>query len=105
MSGPLFQIFSRIGLRERINPSVPERGLKSFRGPCRFHNRQDLKSFTPRIIINRGKTETDIRVGEKLRQIVSRNLDIKVEFVGLVPESPELVPSLFKGVPAGCSES
>ncbi|MBI9102432.1 MAG: P-loop NTPase [Spirochaetales bacterium] len=59
-----------------------------------------LNTFSPRIVINRGKTGKDIQVGEKLRQIVSRNLKIQIEFIGLIPESPELVPSLFKGVPA-----
>ena len=59
-----------------------------------------LEAFCPRIIINRGKNGNDIQVGEKLRQIVSRNLMIDMEFISLLPECPELIPSLFKGVPA-----
>jgi len=59
-----------------------------------------LASFTPKIIINRGKTSGDIKVGQNLRSIIMRNLDINVEFIGLIPESKELVPSIFKGIPA-----
>jgi len=59
-----------------------------------------IRGFTPRIIINRGTTSRDIDVGQKLRQIISRNLNIQVHFIGLIPESPEVVPSIFKGIPA-----
>ena len=59
-----------------------------------------IQGFTPRIIINRGTTSRDIDVGQKLRQIISRNLNIQVHFIGLIPESPQVVPSIFKGIPA-----
>ncbi len=59
-----------------------------------------LDSFNPKIIINRGKSVNDTEVGEKLRQIVKRNLNIDIEFISMIPESETVVNSMFKGSPA-----
>jgi flagellar biosynthesis protein FlhG len=56
--------------------------------------KKQMKSFSPRILVNMVKTTGDISVGEKLNQIVVRNLGIDTEYFGQLIFDPSLPLSI-----------
>jgi flagellar biosynthesis protein FlhG len=62
--------------------------------------RDRLNAFVPRIIMNMGKQTGDVNIGAKLRQIVRRNLEIDVQYVGFVPHDPSVSRSIIERQPA-----
>ncbi len=61
---------------------------------------QQLKSFFPRIVINRGHSKRDILLGSKLREISRKNLGIEMEYIGFIKEDPLVSGSIFQRKPA-----
>lgn len=62
--------------------------------------RQQLRTFTPRLIINEGRSPTDLQIAAKLGEVVRRNLGIRLEYVGLVPYDSRVPQSILKRRPA-----
>jgi flagellar biosynthesis protein FlhG len=61
--------------------------------------REQLREFTPRVVINEGKNEFDLRIAAKLREVVLRNLGIQVGYIGFVPYEPKVPYSVVKRRP------
>ncbi len=64
------------------------------------HASEQLRDFAPRIIINEGRSEVDFRIAGKLREVVERNLGIRIEYIGFVPYEPRVPMSVVKREPA-----
>lgn len=64
------------------------------------HAREQLRDFTPRIVINEWRQETDFRIAAKLREVALRNLGIHIEYVGFVPYDARVPLSVIKRRPA-----
>ena len=64
------------------------------------HAWEQLRDFTPRIIVNEGHSEVEFRIVAKLREVVQRNLGIRVEYIGFVPHDPRVAMSIVKRHPA-----
>lgn len=58
-----------------------------------------INTFYPRVILNMGRSNTDINLGIKLRQIVKKNLGSEVEYIGFVPVDQSVSVSIFKRQP------
>lgn len=61
---------------------------------------EQLREFTPRIVINEGRYEEDLRIAAKLREVVARNLGIHVEYIGFVPYDSRVPLSVIRRRPA-----
>jgi flagellar biosynthesis protein FlhG len=61
--------------------------------------RNQLRSFFPRIVLNMGRSNKDIALGSKLREIVRKNLDLEVEYVGFVTYDELVNRSILERVP------
>jgi len=44
-----------------------------------------LSGFYPRVVINMGKSNTDLAIGGRLRDIAQRNLGLTIEYIGFAP--------------------
>ena len=62
--------------------------------------RSRIAQFTPRVILNMGRDSRDIQIGAKLRQIVRRNLEIDVQYIGFLPYDTRVSRSIIDRVPA-----
>ncbi|MCF7929273.1 MAG: P-loop NTPase [Spirochaetales bacterium] len=60
---------------------------------------QKLETFFPKVILNMGSARNDIAVGSKLRQIVRRNLDIELEYIGFVQKHDQISQSIIRRQP------
>ncbi len=58
-----------------------------------------IDNFFPKIILNRGRGTTDIKLGENLRSIIHKNLGIDVEYIGFLPEEPLASESIINRRP------
>jgi flagellar biosynthesis protein FlhG len=47
-----------------------------------------------------GKTNRDLALGSKLRQIVNKNLEINMEYIGFIPHEEEVGRSVLERKPA-----
>lgn len=61
---------------------------------------EQLRDFTPRIVVNEGRSDVDFRIVAKLREVVKRNLGIRIEYIGFVPHDPRVPISIVKRHPA-----
>lgn len=61
--------------------------------------RSTLDRFAPRVIINMGRDSRDIQIGAKLREIVRRNLEIDVQYIGFLPYDSRVGRSIIDRVP------
>lgn len=61
--------------------------------------RQRLTGFTPRIVLNNGKSADELPLGGKLRHIARKNLNIEMEYIGFLPHDPCVELSPFERVP------
>lgn len=60
---------------------------------------QQLKEFFPRIVINMGNSNKDFAIGAKLRDISEKNIGIGMEYVGFLPNEPDLTRSILERTP------
>lgn len=60
---------------------------------------EQLNNFYPRIIMNMGKSERDLVLGSKLREIVGNNLHLNIEYIGYVGFEPKVPRSILERVP------
>lgn len=45
-----------------------------------------INNFFPKLVLNMGNNERDISLGENLRNIISKNLGLDIEYLGLLPD-------------------
>lgn len=64
------------------------------------HAWEQLRDFTPRIIVNEGHSDVDFRIVSKLREVAQRNLGIRIEYIGFVPHDPRVPMSIVRRQPA-----
>jgi flagellar biosynthesis protein FlhG len=62
-----------------------------------------LEQFLPRVIINMGRTNEDLAIGAKLRQIVRKNLAIEVEYIGFLSYDQSVGKSVLSRKPLALS--
>lgn len=61
---------------------------------------QQLSSLYPRVVLNMGKTESDLRLGTKLRSIVKSNLRIEIEYIGFLQQDEAITRSIITRKPS-----
>jgi flagellar biosynthesis protein FlhG len=61
--------------------------------------RESLRTFMPRVVLNMGRTQRDVPLGAKLRQVARKNLDLEVEYVGFLPHDEEVGTSILQRRP------
>lgn len=60
---------------------------------------ETLASLYPRVLINMGKSGTDLQVGSRLREITGRNLGIALEYIGFLPRDSAVPRSIVERRP------
>ncbi len=58
-----------------------------------------LLSIYPRVVLNMGKSNRDLAVGARLRDISSRNLGIAMEYIGFIPRDDAVPRSVVERKP------
>lgn len=58
-----------------------------------------LSSFLPRVVLNMGRTQRDVPLGAKLRQVARKNLDLEVQYIGFLPRDEEVGASIIQRRP------
>jgi flagellar biosynthesis protein FlhG len=76
-----------IGLLTKINPASGE-----------IAQRQ-IKSFYTRLVINSAQKQDDLKIGSRLREIISKNLGIKVEYIGFFTYDKSVPQSVIQRMP------
>ncbi|MBN1412398.1 MAG: P-loop NTPase [Spirochaetales bacterium] len=61
--------------------------------------REQVASLYPRIVINNGKSREDLNIGLKLRDIITRNLGISLEYLGFLFHNQEASHAILKRTP------
>jgi flagellar biosynthesis protein FlhG len=61
--------------------------------------RDCLQSFLPRVVLNMGRTQKDVPLGAKLRQVARKNLDLEVQYIGFLPWDQEVGNSILQRRP------
>ncbi len=61
--------------------------------------RARLGAFLPRVVLNMGRTQRDVPLGAKLRQVARKNLDLEVQYVGFLPHDEEVGASILQRRP------
>ncbi|WP_028973974.1 P-loop NTPase [Spirochaeta cellobiosiphila] len=62
-----------------------------------------MSRFYPRVILNQGRTDYDLKLGMKLREIVTRNLQIDMEYFAYLPYDDRIRLSILKRNPLSLS--
>ena len=70
---------------------------------CWFKAKSMLSGFRPRIIVNATTSESDAKLGEKLRTIIAKYLSIDAEYLGEVAEDPAVKSSAKRMIPFSVS--
>ena len=65
--------------------------------------KEKLDHFMPRVILNMGRSNQDLALGAKLRQIARKNLSIEVEYVGFLPYDQQVGKSILERRPVSVS--
>jgi flagellar biosynthesis protein FlhG len=58
-----------------------------------------LLSIYPRVVLNMGKSNRDLAVGARLRDITARNLGISIEYIGFTPRDEAVPRSIIERKP------
>ncbi len=58
-----------------------------------------IASLYPRVLINSGKSSSDLHVGSRLREIVGRNLGLSLEYIGFLPKDDAVPRSVVQREP------
>jgi len=61
--------------------------------------RQIMSRFYPRVILNQGRNDYDLKLGMKLREIVTKNLKIDMEYFAYLPYDDRVRLSILKREP------
>jgi len=61
--------------------------------------RERLDQLKPRVIVNMGRTASDIRIGSHLRTVVRKNLDTDLEFLSYLPYDPVAQRAALERIP------
>jgi flagellar biosynthesis protein FlhG len=77
-------------LLQRLGEHDPQSGERA---------REQLEQLLPRIVINMGASNQDIAVGAKLREISRKNVGIAMEYIGFLPQEPEVSRSILERRP------
>lgn len=82
--------FSVLSVFDELCETFPESGAKA---------REALSSFCPQIILNRGRDGQDLEMARRLRSLVRSKLNVALDFIGFLPEDPEVPVSVAKRTP------
>lgn len=74
-----------------VASAYPESGKKAF---------EELSIFRPQIILNMGKSRSDLDMATRLRSLVKSKLNLTVDFTGFIPTDDSVSMSIAKRVPA-----
>lgn len=77
-------------LLDSLYATNPESGMKL---------RSNLKQLLPRVIVNMGRSEMDLGIGRKLRDISRKNIGVEMEYLAFLPYEPEAQKALIKRTP------
>jgi flagellar biosynthesis protein FlhG len=58
-----------------------------------------LHSFLPRVVLNMGRSNRDVPLGAKLRQVARKNLNLEVQYIGFLPRDEEVSTSILQRSP------
>ncbi|MBN1697881.1 MAG: P-loop NTPase [Spirochaetales bacterium] len=58
-----------------------------------------LSSYSPRIVINNGRTVGDLEIGAKLRELTRQHCGINIEYAGFLYKNSEITRSIFEKTP------
>jgi flagellar biosynthesis protein FlhG len=61
--------------------------------------KKQLKCYTPRIVINNGRTAKDLDIGAKLRELTKQNCGVTLEYFGFLYRNSEITQSIFEKSP------
>lgn len=73
--------------------------LSSVSASAGLQAREQLSGFYPRIVLNMGKTNKDIALGSKLREIALKNLGVNMEYIGFLPYDDLVSSSILQRTP------
>ncbi|TVR54979.1 MAG: MinD/ParA family protein [Spirochaetaceae bacterium] len=65
--------------------------------------RKVLSDFRPRVILNQGRSQDDIAIGARLRNVVERNMGTSLEYIGYVPYDPDVARAVIERRPTCAS--
>lgn len=77
-------------LIEEIYNKYPETGAKAI-------NKLDM--FRPQVILNKGRTSSDIEMAQRLKSLVKNKLNMNMEFIGFIPHDDEISISIARRTP------
>ncbi len=63
------------------------------------HAQEQLASFFPRVVLNLGNSNKDFAIGSKLREITGKNIGVGMEYIGFLPNEPQVARSIFERKP------
>ncbi len=63
------------------------------------HAREELAKFRPRIIMNMGRSNSDLELGNRLYNLARNKLSIEVEYIGFVPYDDAISLSIARRTP------
>ncbi len=69
--------FSVLSVLDELCEKFPETGSKA---------REELMLFRPQVIVNRGKDGQDLEMARRLRALVRNKLNVRLDFIGFLPE-------------------
>lgn len=82
--------FSVLTVVDQLCGRFPESGEKA---------RQELSRLCPQIIVNRGKNGQDLEMARRLRSLVRAKLNVRLDFIGFLPEDSAVPLSVAKRTP------
>ena len=95
-----------LGLEQAVNEALPKNRRRQetpselFRlavsndSTCREKLRVALDQFQPCLVMNRSQGETDLLLGRSLVDVARRCLELKIHFLGAIPDDPAVGGSL-----------
>ena len=63
-----------------------------------------VDTLKPLLLINQAQSPEDLEIGDRLRQLIKRNLDVTVESIGLIYEDRYIDRAVRHGVPVAVAE-
>lgn len=81
---------SFIALLETICQEFPESGAKAY---------QELSKLNPQVILNNGSSSQDLEMGRRLRSLVNSKLNVRMDFVGFIPNDSQVPIAVARRTP------
>jgi len=61
---------------------------------------ETITNFIPKIIINKGRNLHSLRITSNLRKVARINLNIEIEYIGYIPDKPQIPGAVLERKPA-----